>query len=104
MYSYIHTFRTLSHDRSIASSKASPPPTTAMQCVLFKFSVSCLLLKINKWLLTFPSSPSRHVCPSLYLPFKDVYQKTVPMQDVTNPVSLPSMYCMYDIPLLLESM
>jgi len=27
----------------------------------------------------------------------------VPTQDVTNPVSLPSIYCMQDIPLFLTS-
>jgi hypothetical protein len=26
------------------------------------------------------------------------------MQDVTNPVTLPSFYCMFDIPLLLDSL
>jgi hypothetical protein len=64
-----------------------------------------IFLKLIKWLLTFSSSPSRHFFPSLSLSFSNVLQKAVPMQDVTDPVSLPSIYCcMYDIPLLLESM
>jgi len=29
-----------------------------------------------------------------------MFQKAVPTQDVTNPVTLPSVYSMYDIPLL----
>jgi hypothetical protein len=33
-----------------------------------------------------------------------VFEKAVSTQDVTNPVSLSSLYCMYDIPLLLHSM
>ena len=104
MYSYSLTFRTLSHDRSIASSKVSPSPT-AMQCAPFKFSASCLLLKVIKWLLTFSSSPSRLFCASPYLPFNNVFQKAVPKQDETNPVSVLSMYCCtFDIPPLLESM
>jgi hypothetical protein len=31
-----------------------------------------------------------------------MFQKAVSTQDVTNPVSLSSFYCMYDIPLLLD--
>ena len=40
----------------------------------------------------FPFLPSLN--SSLYLPFNNVYQKPVPTQDVTNPVSLPTFYCM----------
>ena len=49
-------------------------------------------------LLTSSSSSS---CPS-YVSFNTDFQKAVPMPDVTNPVSLTSFYCMYDIPLLLD--
>jgi len=33
---------------------------------------------------------------------KYLFQKAVPTQDVTNPVSLLFFYCMYDIPILLD--
>ena len=37
----------------------------------------------------------------LYLSFSKLFQKAVRTQAVANPVSLPSIYCTYDIPLLL---
>ena len=42
------------------------------------------------------SSSCLHLLPnhSLYLPFKNPFQKTVPTQDVTNPVALPSFHCL----------
>ena len=38
--------------------------------------------------LTSSSSPSPHFYPSFYLSFNNAFQKTVPTQDVTKPVSL----------------
>jgi len=35
-------------------------------------------------------------------PFNNVFCKTVPTLDVTNPASIPSFHCMYDIPLHLD--
>jgi len=32
-----------------------------------------------------------------------MFQKAIFSQDVTNPVTLPSFYCMQDIPVLLDS-
>jgi len=42
-------------------------------------------------------SSSRHLYPSLYLSFNRWFQKAVPTQDVSNPVTLPSFHFMYDI-------
>jgi len=58
------------------------------------------------------SSSCLHLLPRLsvtsvfpsYLSFSTVFLKAVPTQDVTNPVSLPSFYCMQDIPLFLDPM
>ena len=38
------------------------------------------------------------------LPFNNLFQKAVPTLDVTDPVYLPSFYCMCDIPFFLDSM
>ena len=40
---------------------------------------------------------------SLYLSFNNVLYTTVPTQDVTNPVSILSLYCTLDLPVLLDS-
>ena len=48
------------------------------------------------------STTSRNFCTFLYLPFNFTFQKTVPVQDVTYAVSLPSLYCLQDIRLLLD--
>jgi len=55
-----------------------------------EFSTQCDAV----WQLTFPFSSSRHFNPFFYLSFNNVIYKAVPMQDVTNLVSLPSFYCM----------
>ena len=47
-------------------------------------------------------SSSCHSFPSLYFSFNNVFLKTVPTQDVTNPVSHPSTHSIYSIPLLLD--
>ena len=52
--------------------------------------VSCRFLKAIQKLLMASSSSSCHFYHSLSLPFNNVYYKAVPMQDVTNPVSLPN--------------
>jgi len=56
----------------------------------FNFSVSFRFFKVIQELLTSSSSSSRQVHPSLHPTFKNVFHKAVPMQDVTNPVSLSS--------------
>ena len=62
------------------------------------YSVSAFLKVIHQ--LRTPSSSS-----SLYFfyhSFNNVFQKAVPTPAVTNPVSLPTIYCLYDISLLLD--
>jgi hypothetical protein len=88
-----HSFISLTYDKSIASLKASSP--------VYPLSVSSIIffLKVIQYLLTSSSSSSR----PFYLSFNHVFQKAVPMQDVTNPVSLPSFYCMYDVPFFFAS-
>jgi hypothetical protein len=88
---------------STASSKASSPTT---QCdILLPLSVYGNFFPAGHpvaaylFLLIFPS-----LYPSLYLSFNNVFQKAVPTLDVTNPVSLPSIYCTYDIPPLPDSL
>jgi hypothetical protein len=78
-----HSFCSLSYDKSIASSKASSPQG-AIQCFLFKFPVSSRFLKVIQYLFTSSSSSYCH----FYLSFSNMFYKLVPMQDVTNPVSL----------------
>ena len=51
--------------------------------------VACLFLKMIQQLLTSCSSSSRHFHPSLFLSFNSVFEFAVPMQNVTNPISLP---------------
>ena len=67
----------------------------------FQFSVSSRFFKerVHSCLRRLPHLL---VTSSLYFSLYDVFQKSVPTQDVTNPVSLPSFYCMQDIPLLLD--
>ena len=72
-------------------------PRSTISCILFQFPVSSLFRKAIKQLLTSSSSSSRHFYLSLHLSFNNVYYKAVPTQDVTNPVSLPSVYFMWDI-------
>ena len=97
---FIRSFRRLSYDRSIPSSQASFTHST-IQCFLFQFPVSSAVLKFIQQLLTTSSSSYRYCYPSFQLSFNNVFQKAVPMQDVTNPASL-YFHCMQDIPILLD--
>jgi len=63
--------------------------------------------------LQFPLFPQNHpvsacvfvlVFPSLQLSLNNMFQKAVATQNVTNPVCLPPLHLMQDIPLLLDSM
>ena len=99
IHSLLHSFRSLPYDRSIISSKASSPQS-AIQCFLFEFPISSLVLKIILQLLMSSFSSSRHFYPSLHLSFNIVLQKAVTMPKVTNPFTLLSFYCLQDISLL----
>jgi hypothetical protein len=76
----------LSYGRFVASSKTNSPQS-AIWCFRFQFPVAFLFLKVIQWLLTYYSSSSRHFYPSLYLSFINMFEKTIPTQYVTNPVS-----------------
>jgi hypothetical protein len=82
----IHSHRSRPYDRSIASSKASPPHS-AVYCVLFHFKVFSRFLTFIQQLPMSSSSYSRHLHHSVYLPLSNVFQKAVPTQDVANPVN-----------------
>ena len=93
----------LLYDRSVTFSKASSSES-ANQCFLFQFALSSHFFKIIQQLfnisfLTFPS----HISFS-YHSFSNMFWKAVPVQNVTIAVSLPSLYCVQDVPFLLDSM
>ena len=50
------------------------------------------------------SSSSRPLYTSFRPSLNNVFEKAVHIQDMTNPVSLPSFYCLEDVPFLLDSM
>ena len=82
-------------------SKASSPQS-ASQCFMFQVPVTFLFLKVIQQLRTPSSTSSLPFCLSCYLSCSNVVQKAVPTQDVTDPVSLPTFYCLQDIPFLLD--
>ena len=96
MQKYTFIICCLSYDRSIVSSKTSSPQ------IAIQYFISHFLRVIQK-LLTSSSSSFRHSYLSLYISLNNMFQKAVPMQDVTNQVTRPSFYYMQDIPLLLDS-
>jgi hypothetical protein len=72
IHSFIHSCRSLSYDRFIASCKASSP-LSAMQCFLFQLPGSSSLLKAILRLFTSSSLSSRLFYPSFYLTFNSVF-------------------------------
>jgi hypothetical protein len=100
-----YSFHIPSCDRSLASFTVSSAQIV-IQCFHFQCAVSPRFLKVIQWLLTSSSSSSGHFYLSFYISFKNVFYKTVPTQEVTNSVSLPSflpsVYCMKKIPFLLD--
>ena len=91
-------FHSLSHDMSIASAKASSLHS-AIQFFLFQCTVSSRFRKSVHQLHTSSLPSSRHFYPALYFYYNKVFQKAVSTQNASNPVSLPSVYCMQDIQL-----
>ena len=59
MFSLIHSFHSLSYDKSTDCTKASPPQCSIL-CFLFQFPVPSRLLKVIQYLLTSILSPSCH--------------------------------------------
>jgi len=74
----IHSFRCLSHDRPIASSKASSP-LCAIYSLIFQFTASSRPVWSSSIRLNL--LPRLPVTSSFYLSFKNVFYKAVPMQD-----------------------
>jgi hypothetical protein len=64
----IHSFSSLSYDRSKASSKASSPHS-AIQCFLLQMRVTSPFLKVSQYLPTSSSLSYCHFYPPLYLSF-----------------------------------
>jgi len=62
------------------------PKRVVHRVFIIPLPVSSRFLNIIHWLLTSYSSSSRPV----YLSFNNLFQKTVPTQDVTNPVNTRS--------------
>ena len=67
---------------------------SAISSFLFQLTVSSL--KVIQWLHTSSTSSSR------FLSFITLFQEAVPKEDVTNPVRLPSVYCIQDAPFFLD--
>jgi hypothetical protein len=87
----------LIHSRSPPFDKSTVSPKTraphrAIECFFFQFTLSSIFFGVIQQMVTSSSSSSRHFHPSLSHPFNKVFQKTVPRHDVTNPVTLPSVY------------
>ena len=87
-YQGVHSFSSLSYDRSKASSRATSPHS-AIQSFLLQMRILSPFLKVIQQFPTSSSSSSCHFPPPFYLSFNNPLQKAVPAQNVTNPVSLP---------------
>jgi hypothetical protein len=83
----VHSFSSLSYDRSKTSSKASSP-YSAIQSFLLQMRLSFAFLKFIQWLSTSSSSSSFYFYPPLFS-FSNPFYKAVSTQNVTNPVRLP---------------
>ena len=99
---FIHSFSSLSYDRSKASSKASSPHS-AIQSFLLQMRVSSPSLRSSSsFLRLLPRLPVTSLPPP-YRSYNNPLQMAVTTQNATNPVSLPFTYFTQDIPLLLDS-
>ena len=92
-----HALRSLPCDRCKVSSKASSPESETW-CFPFQIPVAYVVFKVIQQLLT-----SSYLSPHPFLSFKSVFQKPVPTQNVINLCSLPSCYCMQNVPFFLDS-
>jgi hypothetical protein len=100
IHSFIHSFipqSDLRQNQSLFQSEFSS------ECDLVLSLSICNIFSFHLGHPVATSSSSRHFYPSSCLSFNNAFQKAVPTWDVTNPVSLPSLYCMQDIPVLLDS-
>ena len=93
----IHSFCSLFYDRSSAHFKVSFQQN-AIYFSLFNFQYSVFPLghpiAAYTFFLFFPSLIS----------FNNMFHNSVPTKDVTNPVILPAVYCVWNIHFLLDAM
>ena len=100
IHSFIHSVGCLTTDPQAILKRALQRARSSASSFNFQYPV---FLKAIQQLLTSSSSSSRYFYPSLYLSLNNIFQKAVPSQDVNKSVSLLSLYCTKDIPLLLGS-
>ena len=104
IHSFIHSFI-----HSVVCLTTDPQPLSkrvlhTVRCSASCFYFQCLRISLRSYSsCLILSSSFRHLYSSFYFSLNIVLQKTVPTQYTTNPISLPPLYCMYDIPLLLVS-
>jgi hypothetical protein len=97
------TSSSLFWDRSISSSKASSTDS-AILCFLFQFPISSRFRNSHPVVayIIFLVFPSLLNFPISFLQLR--VSEAAPKQDVTNPFTLSSFLCVYDIPLLFDSL
>ena len=103
---YCHSLHIISYGNSDAFLHPSKNDFFAKCAPVLPVSSSRAIFssKIIPYMFTSSSLSPRHFYPSLYLSFHNAFQKIVSTQHVTNPVNLLSSYCIYDFPLLFDSM
>ena len=94
MVPFIHSFCSPHYERSINYKRVLHRERSSAS--------SCFLYIIRSCLRLLPCLP---VTSTLYFifPLVTCFRKAVPTQDITNPVTLLSFYCMYDIPRPIDS-
>ena len=98
----IHSSCSLHYNRYIISFKRQFAIQSDL--VLLVSISSILYVSLMSWnscLLLLPRLPVTSILSSIH---PSMFQKAIPTQDVTNPVTVPSFYCLYGIPLLLQSL
>jgi hypothetical protein len=94
-HSFIYSFHNVSYYSSIVPFRRKFSTVYHLVRPLYIYSrLLSHFLMIIQYLLKSSSSSSRHFCPSLYLSNNDAILSQFPRHDMTNPVSLPSLYCM----------
>ena len=96
---FMHSFCCLSCGRSTAFPKRV---VHRVQSSAASFNFQCRLFSLRSFSSCVVFFLSRRLYPSLCLSFSNVFQKAVPTQDVTNPVTVP-FYCVQDVSLLDSS-
>ena len=96
-HSFIHSFLYLCLEFSLAPSQTelSTVSSFSFQYPVISFRSSCRRLRLLLYLSFTSNLPSFFQCNIMFY-------KTVPKRDVTNQISLPSIYCKYAITFLLD--